>query len=326
MAPMQGVTGHIFRAVYLRLFDGVDHSYCPFVRLRDGRFSARDQQELRAGHAAGDGFTPQLIAASPKEAVALCEQLVDFGHRRVNLNLGCPAPMETKRKRGAGLLPYPNDVAKILGALCRFEPTLTVSVKTRLGLRQKGDFSALVPVFNRFPLSAVIIHPRTAKQMYSGSVAWEFFGQQARQLTIPVIANGDMLTLYDALHVLEAYPWIAGLMIGRGLLRDPFLPAVIKELDLPSSPADALRHFNDELLKAYEGSGMLPGHILNQMRALWKYLAYSCEDARKVARCIKKVRSVEGLRDLVERLLAPNPLVDPPPAALHPRPIGTDRS
>jgi len=299
---MQGLAGHIFRAVYLSVFEGVDHSYCPFVRLRGGQFSARDHQELVAGLSVGDAFTPQIIAASPAEARALCEQLVDYGHRRLNLNLGCPAPMETQRKKGAGLLPYPDEVEKLLEALCRFEPTLTVSVKTRLGLTQKGDFSALVPVFNRFPLSAIIIHPRTAKQMYSGSVAWEFFGQQARLLTMPVIANGDMLTIYDAINVLEAFPWIAGLMIGRGILRDPFLPAAIKELDLPSSRADVLHHFHVRLLEAYQGSGRSPGHVLDKMRELWKYLAYSFEESPKVARRFKKVRSVEGLQDLVETL------------------------
>ena len=61
---MQGLAGHIFRAVYLSVFEGVDHSYCPFVRLQGGRFSARDHQELVAGLSAGDGFTPQIIALS----------------------------------------------------------------------------------------------------------------------------------------------------------------------------------------------------------------------------------------------------------------------
>jgi tRNA-dihydrouridine synthase B len=302
MAPMQGLAGHLFRAVYLSIFEGVDHSYCPFVRLRGGQFSTRDHKELEAGLSVGDSFTPQIIAASPSEVRALCERLAEYGHRRVNLNLGCPAPMETKRKKGAGLLPFPDEVEKMLETLCRFEPTLEVSVKTRLGLRLKGEFSALVPVFNRFPLSALIVHPRTAKQMYSGAVAWEYFGQQARLLTMPVIANGDMRTLYDALNVLEAFPWIAGLMIGRGLLRDPFLPATIKELELPSQRADTLRHFHDKLLEAYERSGMSPGHILDKMRELWKHLAYSFEDAPKVARRFKKVRSIEGLQDLANSL------------------------
>ena len=303
MAPMQGLAGHIFRSVYLSIFEGVDHSYCPFVRLRGGQFSTRDHQELVAGLSVGDDFTPQIIAARPSEARSLCERLAEHGHRRVNLNLGCPAPMETKRKKGAGLLPYPDDVEKLLETLCRFEPTLAVSVKTRLGLSLKGEFSALVPVFNRFPLRAVIVHPRTAKQMYSGAVAWEDFGQQARLLTMPVIANGDMRTLHDAQNVLEAFPWIAGLMIGRGLLRDPFLPAAIKGLDLPSPRADTLRRFHHKLLEAYERSGMSPGHILDKMRELWKYLAYSFEDAPKVARRCKKVRSIDGLQDLVNALI-----------------------
>lgn len=112
-----------------------------------------------------------------------------------------------------------------------------------------------------------------------------------------------MLTVSDALNVLEAFPWIAGLMIGRGILRDPFLPAAIKELDLPSPRADTLRHFHHKLLEAYERSGMSPGHILDKMRELWKYLAYSFEDAPKVARRFKKVRSVDGLQALTDSLL-----------------------
>lgn len=300
---MQGLTGHIFRAVYLCHFKGVAHSYCPFVRLRAGQLRARDKRELAAGLASGEGFTPQIIAGSPAEAKALCELLVEAGHRRVNLNLGCPYPMETKRKKGAGLLPFPAEVEKLLESLCRFEPALSVSVKTRLGLEQTSEFSALVPVFNRFPLDAIIIHPRTAKQMYSGVVAWDVFGEQAQQLTCPVIANGDLLTIEDAQRVLDAFPWIVGLMIGRGLLRDPFLPAAIKGLDLPGSRGHALRHFHDDLLEAYGQAGLSAGHRVDKMRELWTYLAHSFADAPKLIRRLKKVRSMDRYQGLMEALL-----------------------
>ncbi len=302
MAPLQGLTGHIFRAVYLRHFVGVDHSYCPFVRLRAGQLHARDKRELAAGLAVGDGFTPQIIAASPAEASALCELLVEQGHRRVNLNLGCPFPMETKRKKGAGLLPYPHEVEKLLDALCRFKPALNVSVKTRLGLEDDSEFLVLVPVFNAFPLDRIIVHPRTAKQMYGGLVAWDVFGTQTEKLTSPVIANGDMFTKKDAQDLLRAFPWIAGLMIGRGLLRDPFLPASIKGLDPPSSPKNALRRFHDELLDAYLQSGMSPHHVIDKMRTFWPYFAHGFSEPARVARRFRLVRGMDRYQDLVEWL------------------------
>ena len=302
MAPLQGLTGYVFREVYSRHFIGVDHSYCPFVRLRAGQLLARDKRELAAGLVVGDGFTPQIIAASPAEASSLCALLVEQGHRRVNLNLGCPYPMETKRKKGAGLLPRPEEVEKLLEILCRFEPALKVSVKTRLGLEDDSEFSALVPIFNAFPLSAIIIHPRTAKQMYSGTVAWDVFEQQAGKLTNPVIANGDLLTIEDAQRVQKAFPWIAGLMIGRGLLRDPFLPAAIKGLDPPSSRRQVLGHFHDELVGAYSEAGISPGHIVDKMRGLWAYLAHNFADAEKLTKRFRRIRDMDKYQEFVGAL------------------------
>jgi len=299
---MQGLTGHVYRAAYLRHFAGVDRCYCPYVRLRGGRLRARDERELVAGRESGEMFTPQIIAATPTEAAALCEAVVARGHRRVNFNLGCPNPMKTKRKKGAGLLPYPGDVEAILETLCQFEPALRVSVKTRLGLELSSDFAALVPVFNRFPLDAVIVHPRTAKQMYTGLPDWWVFGEQAQLLKAPVVANGDILSPGDAQRLLETFPWIAGLMIGRGLLRDPFLPAAIKGHAVPASRLADLRRFHDELVEAHRQMGMSAGHILDKMRPLWSYFAHSFAEPARVAKRFRKVRRMDRYQSLVEEL------------------------
>jgi len=300
---MQGLAGHVFRAVYLRCFGGVDRCYCPFVRLRGSSLHARDERELAAGARMGELFTAQIIAASPAQATTLCALLVERGHHRVNLNLGCPYPMETRRRRGAGLLPFPGEVERVLEALCGFEPALRISVKTRLGLERSSELAALVPVFNRFPLDAVIVHPRTATQMYTGAPDWELFGEQAQRLEPPVVANGDILTAEEAQRLLAAYPWVTGLMIGRGLLRDPFLPAAIKGSAPPPSRQQALLLFHETLLEAYQQAGMSGGHILDRMRPLWGYLAYSFPEPERVAKRFRKVRRMDRYQLLVESLL-----------------------
>lgn len=308
MAPMQGLTGYLFRAVYRRHFSGVDHFYSPFVRLRAGKMHARDQRELQAGLAEADRFTPQIIAANAVEAQALAQHLADMGYRRVNLNLGCPYPMETKRKRGAGLLPYPDEVEQVIAALCSFAPHLQVSVKTRLGLENEREFAALIPVFNRFPLTAVIVHPRTAQQMYEGAVNWRLFAEQAAKLSMPVIANGEINSVVEAKILREKNPWISGLMIGRGLLRDPFLPAAIKGKNTAKDRMMRLHDFHQDLFASYQNAGLAPAHLVDKMRPLWPYLADNFEQADKVAKRFRKVRSLEKYQQLVELFFDPQEL------------------
>lgn len=268
----------------------------------------RDQRELIAGLDEGDRFTPQIIAANPQEARELARQVMDMGHRQINLNLGCPYPIETKRKRGEGLLPFPDEVEQVLETLCTLSPDLQISVKTRLGLQRDDAFAALVPVFNRFPLSSVIVHPRSAKQMYEGPVNWKIFAEQAKQLNMPVIANGEINSVEDARHLLEDQPWISGLMIGRGLLRDPFLPAAIKGMDPPDKALVQLRDFHHELLSSYQDAGLSPAHLVDKMRPLWAYFAdnFAQQTAQrdKIAKRFRKVRSIEKYQLLVQRLFA----------------------
>ncbi|MFH1809400.1 MAG: tRNA-dihydrouridine synthase family protein [Pseudomonadota bacterium] len=302
MAPMQGLTGYVFRAVYLRHFAGVDQCYCPFVRLKNGALPGRDQRELEAGRTAGPGFTPQIIAANPSEAQTLGALLVDLGYGRVNLNLGCPYPMETRRRRGAGLLPFPDEVDRVLETLCRFTPALQVSVKTRLGLVRGDALGALRPVFERYPLSSLIVHPRTARQMYEGTPDWQAFGEQTRGLGIPVVANGDILTVDDARRLQQRFPWIAGLMIGRGLLRDPFLPEAIQGQALPGARLQRLRRFHDALLEAYQQAGLTEAHVLDKMRPLWAYLAHSFAEPEQVAKNFKRARRMHRYQDAIAAL------------------------
>ena len=299
-APMQGYTDGIFRSVYAQCFPGaVDRAYTPFLDLERGDLRPRDRRELAV--AAGEAFevTPQIVAASPEQAVALQAFVSAAGFDAINLNLGCPYPMVTRRRKGAGALPHPALVESLLGALFEGAP-MRVSIKSRLGLQSPREFEALIPILNRFALEKVILHPRTATQLYDGAPNWDAFADYGRALTAPVIANGDIRSAADAARILERFPFIDGIMAGRGILCDPLLPFRIRGLPISDAPG-MLKTFHDRLLAADEG-GRSPSHLLDKMTAFWRYFsaAFPCPD--KAYKKIKKSKTLNAYRANVEEV------------------------
>ena len=117
-APMQGYTDGVFRSVYAHCFPGdVDGAYTPFLELEHGDLRARDRRELAFAAKECLEITPQIIASSPEQVRALKETVAAEGFDSINLNLGCPYPMVTRRRKGAGVLPHPDSAAYLLGAL-----------------------------------------------------------------------------------------------------------------------------------------------------------------------------------------------------------------
>ncbi len=298
MAPMQGVTDAVFREAFDRFFGGIDETYSPFVLLERGGVRPRDRRELDAGREAGARFTPQIAAGTAAEAGRLRDLLARRGFRRLNLNFGCPFAMLTRKRRGAGALPHPGLVAELLEVLTSGEPPMVVSVKTRLGLLSADELGAVVPILNRYPLEKVILHPRVATQKYGGAPDWRAFGAVAEALDAPVIANGDILTPADARRIVTEHPRVRGLMIGRGLLMDPFLPMRIKGLPLPDRPGAVLEAFHDGVYAALEAR-LAPPHLLHRMTGFWSYYAESFPRGRKLYKAIRKAKRISVYREVV---------------------------
>jgi tRNA-dihydrouridine synthase len=139
--------------------------------------------------------------------------------------------------------------------------------------------------------------------MYEGDVSWDVFGEQACRLEAPSIANGDIVRAEDAWRLVGEFPWIAGVMIGRGLLRDPFLPAAIEGLELPDDRGAALRRFLDDLARSYAGTGLSSNQVLDKLRDLWMHLLKGHTDGEWLARDFRKLRSIKRYRELMDLLL-----------------------
>lgn len=300
MAPLRGFTDFVFRNAFWRHFKGLDEAVAPFVtstkgrRIKPSHLSDLDPDKNRAMP-----VVPQILSNKSDEFICLAKSLFDMGYKEINWNLGCPYPMVAKKMRGSGLLPHPETVDRLLAEIVDGIPCC-LSIKTRLGRFSAAEMQPLIPVFNRYPLGRVIIHPRVGEQMYAGRVDLDAFHACLSKIIHPVVFNGDINDIETFLHLKEQFPGAAGWMLGRGLIANPYLPEEIKGMSF----SDGLRktrfsHFHDELVDSYCRLFSGPGHVLDRMKGFWRYFADGFSDGQRILKRIRKVKSLERYRILV---------------------------
>ncbi len=303
-APLQGFTDCIFRKVYHAVFGSVDTYFIPYISLEgDGSVRKSKLKEVLPEYNIAPRGIPQLLPANEKELLVLGELVAEMGYDEININMGCPYPMVTRRGRGAGLLPYPERVAGLLEtAFKTFQ--CKISVKVRLGSESPDELSHLIPVLNDFSLAEVIVHPRIARQLYKGSADMEHYAAICEKFKAPTVYNGDIFTVGDYNRLLKAVPAQQTIMLGRGLLRNPFLPAEIKGV-LPTEDKRLalLEKFHDQLSMQYQQQLCGDGHFLAKMQQFWVYFCHSFESPHKVFKKVKKAKSSAAYFSVVADVL-----------------------
>lgn len=301
LAPLQGMTDRIFRNLFPLYFTGVDLAITPFIssspKMRSGKSLFA---EFHPDHNTGIPSIPQIMSSRPDDFAVLANFLFDLGYESVNWNLGCPFPMVVKKGRGSGMLCYPDRIEAFLDrAMPAVKPQL--SIKLRLGLKDPDDIFELTPIFNRYPIKELIIHPRTGAQMYEGNVDLDRFEQCLKLSKHPVVYNGDIDSLEAFQTLRSRFPSVSRFMIGRGLLSDPFLAEAIRSgTDRPyDDKVLVLRAFHDDLLARYAERLSGPSHLINKMKEVWTYLGGFLENDDKLRKQIKKARHMDRYHDAV---------------------------
>ncbi|MCF7676512.1 MAG: tRNA-dihydrouridine synthase family protein [Akkermansiaceae bacterium] len=163
----------------------------------------------------------QMIGDDLPSLIRAAGELADYPIEGIDLNLGCPAPIVCRKNAGGGLLRDPERLKHLLTALRAAIPG-RFTVKTRLGFAESGEFSALLEIFQGIGLDGLTIHARTVKQGYQGAVATDRVREAVGVMDCPVVANGNIVdvTTGRAYHALTG---AAGLMVGRGAIRNPWV-------------------------------------------------------------------------------------------------------
>jgi tRNA-dihydrouridine synthase B len=304
LAPLQGVTTAIYRRVFRHHFGGLDRALAPFLTTTHGRppVARYFRDLLPANNRDSLPLVPQLLGRDGADFREMANRLHDeLGFDEVNWNIGCPSPTVTARGRGAGMLPHPDRVDAFLAAACQ-GLRCRLSVKMRLGLVRDDECLALAEVLNRHPVAEVTVHPRTGRQQYGGRADVERFAAMKALLRHPVAYNGDVVSTAGALDLCRRFPDLSSLMIGRGALANPWLPAAVRGGWPEERDASrvALARFHDDLYDAYrvamEGG---PGPVLAKMKEVWAFWGHLGPDVRRVL----KARSLPDYEEAVRRVL-----------------------
>ncbi len=305
LAPLKGFTDAIFRRTFAEHFGGFDAAMAPFITA--GPAERLRQNQLRELAPRPDDtlpVVPQILGNASEDFVFLARRLYDMGYAEVNWNLGCPFRPVAKKRRGSGLLPFPVLVEEFLDKTIPALPG-GLSIKMRLGRNQAGEVDRLLPVFERYPIREIIIHPRTGRQMYTGDPDLDSFERCLGMTRHRVVYNGDITEIGGFAALRRRFPQVDGWMIGRGALTDPFLPAAIKtggkEGNGASAKAEAFKAFYADLFGRYRSHLFGPGHLLGRMKGFWKYFAGAFANARDIERRIHRCHQLPRYVEIVER-------------------------
>lgn len=273
-APIQGYTEDVYRRLHQEIFGGVNVYYTPFIRVEHGQIRSKDMRDIRPEFNSGVNVTPQIIASSAEEAQLLIEKVKSFNYKRIDINMGCPFPLQTRHGRGAGLLANVDKVNEIADTLS-LHPDVEFSVKMRLGLDDAEDWKQVLHVLNDIPLTHITLHPRIASQQYKGELNIEMFDAFLSESSHPVIYNGEIMSIEDISRLEDMYgDKLAGVMIGRGLLAHPSLAAeYTKGITLSDKELiTKIKQIHSRLHEHY--STIIPGETqqFNKLRTFWDYL------------------------------------------------------
>lgn len=303
LAPLQGFTDYSFRKAFFTLFDTPDLAFSPFIDTH--KTDHRTYRDVLPERNKGIPLVPQVLGNNAVEMQRVIDHLNELGYSHINWNLGCPYPMVTKKQMGAGLLPHPLVVDRVLSELFK-NSALQLSVKMRLGLTTYDDWKALVPVLNSYPLNEVIIHGRAASQMYNGDVKKDVFLNMTTQLIHPACYNGNINSLDDFQSLTACMPHNSRWMIGRGLIANPLLINEIRT----NRKADqneiktAIKLLHDQLV--YQNSISLSGesHLMHKLKFYWEYFGSYFPENRKGLKKIKKSATFNAYTDACKEVLS----------------------
>ena len=271
-APLEGITGWIYRSIHHTMFPGVDAYYTPFwAPTAASPLSGRGRNDVLPEHNTGVPLVPQLLTNRAEDFLAAAESLKDMGYQEVNLNLGCPSGTVVSKKKGSGFLGLPRQLEAFCDTVFARTP-VRVSLKTRIGLEDPEEWPELLALFNRYPITSLIVHPRIRTDFYKAPVRMDAFAYAVDHTALPLCYNGDLNHPADCQALMRAFPSVSQLMLGRGLGANP---ALVRQLrGGPALRSQELRAFHDAILAAYQETLYGDPPVLGKMKELWTYWSH----------------------------------------------------
>jgi nifR3 family TIM-barrel protein len=271
LAPMEGVGDHCFRKAMASI-GGFNEAVTEFLRVPANAHVASLACRYQSEELTPIPLAAQIMGSNPDLMAAMAQELEQRGAPRIDLNCGCPSNTVTGRGAGSSLLKEPENLYTVAKAIVK-AVSIPVTVKMRSGFEDTSLFRENLLAAQESGIRFLTLHPRTKVDGYGPPAKWEFIAEAKTLLKIPVVGNGDILSVGDALRMLEQTRCDA-LMIGRGSVINPFifleLQAHFSGISFSSQWADLERYFETYL-------GEIPVEIpargkINKLKQLMGFL------------------------------------------------------
>ena len=307
LAPMEGITGFIYRNSYEKFFGGIDKYFAPFVVPNSSKsLKTKELRDVLPENNKGINLVPQILTNDSEGFILTAKKLKDLGYNEINLNLGCPSGTVVGKKRGAGFLAHREELDKFLEEIFKINH-MKISIKTRLGMDKPEEFYELIKIYNKYPMEELIIHPRTRQDFYGNKPNLEVFKDAISLSKNSVCYNGDIFTLEDHNKLVEAFPEVDKIMLGRGVLANPALMNEI--LNNEFMDKNVLKEFHDEVFSKYREVFNEDRNAMFRMKELWGYMIYMFSNNKKYAKKIKKAQKVVDYNQAVTSLFLEQDIV-----------------
>ena len=310
LAPMEGLTGFVFRNAYQKHFGDIDTYFTPFINNK--KMNYKEIKDILPEHNKGMHVVPQILTNRAEDFLAIAKELGNYGYESVNLNLGCPSGTVVTKHRGAGFLAVPEELDHFLEEIFADCP-LRISVKTRIGINDAGEWERILSIYEKYPMEELIIHPRVQKDFYNNTPDMDAFLYAVENSRHTLCYNGDICSVDDYkawIQKMEVKDREHGsgstaqhtehMMLGRGILKNPGL---VGEL-MGHAPItkDQFHAFHDDVLKGYLDVMSGERNTLFRMKELWFYFAKYFTEPEKYVKQIKKTQHVAEYRVIVDNL------------------------
>jgi tRNA-dihydrouridine synthase len=295
LAPMEGLTGYIYRNAHNTYFNNIDKYLSPFISAnQSGSLKTKEINDILPENNQGLVLIPQLLTNNAKDFTHISKKIKLLGYQEINLNLGCPSGTVVSKNKGSGFLAKTKELDIFLEEI--FSQAVTkISIKTRIGKNEPEEFHEIMEIFNKYPIEELTIHPRTQKDFYKNKPNLKVFKEALASSKNPICYNGDIFTVKDYKQFSTDFPSVDSLMIGRGLLANPGLTRDIKNnIKLEK---DLLKEFHDKLYNDYKKILYGDLNVLFKMKGLWFYMISVFSDNEKY---IKRIRKSVKLHDYDE--------------------------
>ena len=306
-APLEGVTGYIFRKVYNEIYGHVDKYFAPFITPAENcPITPRERKDLTPENNKGIHLVPQILTCRSEHFIESAKALADMGYHEINLNLGCPSGTVCAKGKGAGFLQDTSALQKFLYDIYGYSESddMKISIKTRLGYQEPQEFKTLMDIFNSFPVSELIVHPRIRTDFYKGEPRKEYFAYALEHAKCPVVYNGNIFTTADY----EEFSGVFGttldpVMLGRGLVSDPSLAGKLKGTATETDFAK-LKKLHDTVYHEYQKVMSPDINVLYKMRELWTYWQVLFEGNERDIKRLLKAKKYAEYEAIANRILA----------------------